>query len=69
MFHSQGVKRQSPRCRGLLLAPASVGASSGTIVADGEGNVDHALQFCKHPENLKNLMRIGARRAIMPGRA
>src|SRR5712671_4182244 len=35
MFHSQSVER-----RGLLLAPARFGASSATIVADGEAN-DH----------------------------
>jgi hypothetical protein len=28
--------------------------------------INHALQFCKHPENL---MRLGAKLAIMPDRA
>src|ERR1700681_481905 len=28
MFHSQGVELKSPRCRGFLLAPVRIGASS-----------------------------------------
>src|SRR5258708_7541367 len=42
MFHSQSVEPQSPRCRGLPLAPVRGGASSGTIVADGNKKDDQS---------------------------
>src|SRR4051794_40681301 len=50
MFRSKSVELQSPRYRGLLLAPAHADASPGSIRADGNRIIDYRLQFCKDPQ-------------------
>src|SRR3954469_11630179 len=52
MVRSQSVEPQSPRYRGLLLAPVRADASSGSIRADGNGIIDYRLQFCKPHKTL-----------------